>query len=343
MTKTPASNGVSRLFLSVDLTGSTAFKQRDDLDSNMPWQKVFLQFYREYPEILKQTQQEDRLRQGGGHLQFQLRKAIGDELIFSCVVLAETDTYWALRIWLQAMRRFETQNLADAVLGVSHGPSLGVKGGAFLATFPGPDSGASIPRLPNSEDTGKDVIELNRQALAGDRDHARYLFDYFGPSIDTGFRVLARCNSRYFTLSLEVAYVLSCLAARKEPDSDNPLTPILLTSDGLKGVRHEQRYPLFALDLEQDDEVNKAFARFESPPPHINDILNLCEACYSQPDWPFHIYLPNAFTAQFRQAPTDPLAEYVSPSDSDVPPDDPPDKPNVKLETDAVLGADDYD
>jgi hypothetical protein len=58
VTPPPSRKPVSKVFLSVDLTGSTAFKQRP-FDPKSPWQKVFLHFYREFPQVLYQQQQDD--------------------------------------------------------------------------------------------------------------------------------------------------------------------------------------------------------------------------------------------------------------------------------------------
>lgn len=305
---------VSKLFLSCDLTGSTAFKQRADHDPQAPWQKVFLQFYREFPQTLR-LQQADQAHTGAKDLLFELWKPVGDELIFTCDVQRESDVWEAIRLWVATMREYRHKSLTDENLRIGGGPKLGVKGGAFIGTFPGPDSESSIPRHPSSERSGRDVVTLNKEALRGargKRKHSEYLFDYFGPSIDTGFRVLGRCSSRFFTVSVEVAYVLSTLHAQNtiKPYKCDDL--VLLTGAELKGVWGGRTYPMFALDLEADDEVNKAFAKFEPPKAHAPDILELCKACYSSDGWPFRVYLPGSSPeGPFHVVPDDPLSGYV--------------------------------
>ncbi|MBB1055965.1 hypothetical protein G6020_00795 [Dietzia sp. B19] len=298
----------SKLFLSCDLTGSTAFKQRPkNGDGAPPWQKVFLQFYREFPQQLF-AQRKDY----GCSIDFELWKAVGDELIFTCDVSAETDICDAVSVWVRTLSAYKEDNLQHE--GQS---GLGVKGGVFLGTFPGPDHESTIPRSPDSESSGRDVVVLNREALlTADREVEKYIFDFFGPSIDTGFRVLSRCSSRYLTLSVEVALALA-LMDRTPWGSGGPggeytfPNLLLLESMELKGVWGGRSYPIFALDLEADDPVNAATKKFLPSTATQDDIKQLCEACYDSSGWPFRMYLPESKLGRFGEVPTDPLADYL--------------------------------
>lgn len=326
---------VSKLFLSCDLTGSTAFKQRRDHHRQAPWQKAFLQFYREFPQTLRLLQ-ADPAYSGAGALRFDLWKPVGDELIFTCDILRESDVFEAVRLWVATMREYKHESLSDEKLGLPGGASLGVKGGAFIATFPGPDSESSIPRNPDVERSAGDVIRLNRKALSGKRRHSQYLFDYFGPSIDTGFRVLSRCSGRYFALSVEVAYVLSSLHTMNTTRNYASDDIVLIGGTELKGVWGGREYPVFALDLELADEVNQAFASFTSPKTDISSVLRLCRACYSSEKWPFRVYLPeSAEQGPFRVAPQDALHAYIEDDGPEVALSD-PENPNV-VESDENL------
>ncbi len=115
--------------------------------------------------------------------------------MFEVDITSENDVSRAVRVWLLAMSMYEEQVLAEA--------GLALKGGAFIATFPGPDSESTIPRKPDYEDSDGAVVLLNQQALTGQRAYTKYLYDYFGPSIDTGFRVFGLSSRRYFTMSIE--------------------------------------------------------------------------------------------------------------------------------------------
>lgn len=322
---------VSKVFLSCDLTGSTAFKQRGDYSPNAPWQKALLQFYREFPQTLGQIQASQNADEGKT-LEFILWKAVGDELIFTCDVKKESDIHWAIQIWLKTMTKYKDDSLSDAQLGVGSGPRLGVKGGAFIATFPGPDSQSSIPRRPDVEESGGDVVSLNAQAVSkseAERNYSSYLYDYFGPSIDTGFRVFSKCSSRYFTLSMEIAYALlevDSATNKKEIKIENI---VLLSDEALKGVWGNRSYPLFALDLEYNSPVNQAWSDLQrnSFSSDHAAMRELCKVFYNEQDWPCRIYLPDSSQeGYFTTKPKDPLEHYnpetASVEEGDIPLDD---------------------
>lgn len=316
---------VSQIFLSCDLTGSTNFKQRTDLSEH--WQKVFLQFYREFPQRIATTQvEEDTVR-----LKFELWKPVGDELIYWCAVKSEIDVYDAVRTWLRAMRRYETEHL--------EGNGMGTKGGAFVATFPGPDSRSSVPRRPDIEVSDDDVVDLNRQAHSGQLAHSKYLYDYFGPSIDTGFRVTNLCEPRYFTLSVEVTMAMTGLTLTPGEHSDRTTTDdfLLLHYQSLKGVWGGRKYPIFAIDRGYDDPVNAAFMKFENRP-ESKDVHDLCNVCYQSANWPSQLYLPEAINELFHREPVDPLADYVSTTSAGA--ESVPEEPaqSDELSPDAPLG-----
>jgi hypothetical protein len=201
------------------------FKQSRPNSSS--WQNVFLEFYHTFPQSFAVAQ---ALR-GTSELQFDLWKPIGDELIYTCAVSEERHVHDAVRTWIDAMRNYaSTPSLS--------GTGMGCKGGAFLATFPYPDAESSIPRRPNLQLSGRAPADLNREALQAERDHASTLYDFYGPSIDTGFRVVSKSTDRHFTLSLEVAYVLTSLSETPGKDKrDCKMVDLhLLTSESLKGV-----------------------------------------------------------------------------------------------------------
>ncbi|MET9325928.1 hypothetical protein [Tsukamurella sp. NPDC003166] len=291
---------MSKLFLSCDLTGSTAFKQRPRSSGDTPWQKVFLQFYREFPQRLYAQQRQ----LDADNLQFDLWKAVGDELIFTCDVQSETDICVAVDVWIATLRAYKASNLQ-----AEDRSGLGVKGGIFLGTFPGPDSESTIPLKPGTESSGMDVVTLNSLALtAGDRDTSLYLFDYFGPSIDTGFRVTSKCTARYLTLSVEVAYALALMHPVPHSDGKYCYPDLkLMDSIELKGVWGGRDYPVFAIDLDHDDAVHLAMSKFLPTTASPEDVQKLCEACYTSDGWPFLMYLPDSALGRFAIPPVDPL------------------------------------
>ncbi|WP_454151201.1 hypothetical protein [Microbacterium lacticum] len=294
------SKAKSVLFLSADLVGSTSYKQKSP-----GWQKIFLQFYREFPQRLN-TENRDYEALHGIRSDFTLWKAIGDELIFSVDVKKEADVSAALRVWLSALKAYEDDSLEEV--------QLGLKGGAFIATFPGPDSESSIPKRPETEKSDESVVFLNDKALAGRRADTRYLFDYFGPSIDTGFRISGLASKRYFTMTVEVAWALAREAHAQE-SSAATATPhhvddvVFRGRELLKGVWNGQEYPLFAIDRDYESPVNIALAKLNGPAITAKHITHVCEACYDSDGWPSRLYLPDSDFGPFQCTPGDAMQD----------------------------------
>jgi hypothetical protein len=276
----------SLLFMSVDLVGSTSYKQQKGSD----WPRKFLQFYREFPQALAEVQSDD------SSVRFSMWKPIGDELIFTCRVDHEADVVDAVRTWLAAMRQYEERSLSDV--------PLKTKGGAFIATFPGPDTQATAPLDPFTETSSRDVLDLNDDALRV-RDRDRFIYDYIGPSIDTGFRILSACDQRFFTMSIEVAWAFSWGVRglqQKSPDI------AYLGERDFKGVWGGRRYPVVAIDRQFEDAVNEAIRGMSSTA--TVDVEALCKACLESDGWPSRMYLPKSDFAPFKVLPEDALREH---------------------------------
>jgi hypothetical protein len=298
-----SSRARSTLFLSCDLVGSTHFKQTE-----LGWQKIFLSFYREFPQILATANREISTIDGRV-TEFHLWKAVGDELIFEVDIQDEKDVSRAVRVWLDAIGRYESQSLSDR--------SLALKGGAFIATFPGPDSESSIPRNPAVEISDEPVVILNKRALAGTRAHSKFLYDYFGPSIDTGFRLFALSSRRYFPLSIEVAWAMALAAheaaANKVDESIHTTSDFVHHgSHVLKGVWNGREYPVFAIDREDADAVHLAMAKMNGGTMDSSHIIDVCHACDADPKWPFRLYLPASVNPAFVAPPEDAMLELLA-------------------------------
>ena len=278
----------SRLFFSVDMVNSTAYKQHTD-----NWQRKFLRFYREFPEQLNSAfnklKAEEHLRDTfTDGFQFHFWKAVGDELLYYCPVDSAKQVWCAVEIWILAQKLCEEE--------VSQDEEQLTKGAIFLATFPGPDTVVAIPRNPEPESM-TDVISLNDKAVAelfnGRHEESNYLLDFIGPSIDTGFRVVSKSDSRYLTMSLEVAWAYS--RGAKDISDRSEAYDHKIQYRGrfeLKGVWNGKPYPLFAIDRRSDNELNNAFSLFEDHEIADEALQRIAIACSKDPDWPSGIYLP---------------------------------------------------
>ncbi len=324
-----ASKAKSVLFLSADLVGSTSYKQRKP-----GWQKIFLSFYREFPQALNTARR--KFGEEGAGIAFQLWKAIGDELIFKVEVRSEAEISLAVRIWLDAVSTYEDDSLREV--------TLALKGGAFIATFPGPDSESSIPREPETEDSDESVVILNDKALSGQKTHTKYLYDFFGPSVDTGFRVVGLAKERYFTLTVEVAWAMAKHAHSYETTPGGHAQHhvrdfVFMGREPLKGVWKGQEYPIFAIDREFDTPVNTAFRALNGGPITAEMITHVCESCSATDGWPSAVYLPDSSYDAFKRVPTDAMHDLRE-SEAKVSVEDPTDDANAgeSLGPDAPLG-----
>lgn len=300
----------SELFLSCDLVGSTSFKQK-----GAGWQDAFLGFYRQFPQAVG-----DAAKARGVALAFDLWKAVGDELIFTVTVQHEDEVYDAVRTWLDGMAEYETEALVKKKTGMR------VKGGAFIATFPGPDSESTVPRDPTSETSDLAPVLLNDQALKGRRNTSKYLFDYFGPSIDTGFRVVSECNQRQFTLSVEVAWAL--LLANRDKKHRHLDDFTFIGPRSMKGVWNGRDYPLFALDRHHNDDVNASIRDLVDGHVDLTKAETLCRECVTSEGWVSAIYLPKSGVDGVSDEPIDSLAKLREQENDlkggeSVPPGDP--------------------
>ncbi|SDC44722.1 hypothetical protein SAMN05421872_102308 [Nocardioides lianchengensis] len=233
--------------------------------------------------------------------EFRLWKPIGDELVFTVDLESEVDVYNAVRIWLRAI---DVWNDRIAPLG------MGTKGGAFIATFPYPDRAVAVPRNTVGLGSDKNPIAANDELCDGPPDHENYLYDYFGPSIDTGFRLFAQASPRRFPMSVEV--VLAVL--RATPDAYNDLE--YHGGRELKGVWEQRDYPFFTVDRRNDDKVNEAVKslRNDKGMKGPAEAIALCESCIDADKWPSRLYLSQGATAAIREAPTDHLDGYKDPN-----------------------------
>lgn len=298
-----ASTAKSKLFISCDLVGSTNFKQ-----TQAGWQKVFLSFYWEFPQFVNAADRE-QAQHDGGQTDFHLWKAVGDELIFEVDVRDEAAVSRAVRVWLKALDRYEKEVLAE--------PKMALKGGAFIATFPGPDSESTIPRRPVYGASDQPVVYLNQDALTGTRAPSKYLYDYFGPSIDTGFRVIGRAERRYFTLSVEVAWAMGLAAHHAKGSKNDEKTHtvedfVFHGQHVLKGVWRAREYPIFAIDRECADPVNMAVSKMHGSAVEASHVIDVCHACAADTQWPFRLYLPDSTNDSFREVPDDAMSELLN-------------------------------
>lgn len=186
-----------RLFLSVDLSGSTAFKNsskgEDRSGGATPkWVTVFEQFYSDFPAQLKTQHDREKNGKSGNDSCPMLWKAVGDELVFCSRVTNKTSIATALNAFISTIYAYR-KILAGEDAG------LDVKGAAWLAAFPEPNRAVQL--------RAAELLSAS-EALERAADDKPFDYDFLGKAIDTGFRVASAAKPEKFVLSVQLARLL---------------------------------------------------------------------------------------------------------------------------------------
>ncbi len=303
----------TRLFLSVDITGSTAYKQ--DLtrgtheyegdQSFVLWPDLFVSFFHDFPDVvyteLDTAHQKYSTKSIPDYPEDPvLWKAIGDELIFYVSVTCELHIAAAVVAWIEAVERFRKETLKDF--------PVNLKAAAWVATFPYPNREIAIPlrRGPLDATTSVETSPSVRAARAYSQGEAtgrneaivrtyepgdlNYVLDFVGPSVDLGFRLSSLATPRKMVISAKTAEVLAdqCLPASSELFSIYYEHPI-----ELKGIGGES-YPWFWLDAMPGDPFYVAEDKASGRRPVESATLrNLVELWLGKLGWE-PCYLPNS-------------------------------------------------
>jgi hypothetical protein len=264
-----------RLFLSVDLIGSTNLKQisshahapgsaTDQADLGDSWFRAIATFYstiqREFSSQWT-TISESELA-GENHEFPELWKSNGDELIYVTEINSSWHCVVLICSWLRTLKRCRRQ-IIKSKFG-----NLDLKGTAWTAGFPIKNSEIAFRRTSDNrpvEDIGIPMIENFRllQAWYGAMNsggsqpiEATEIFrDFIGPSMDIGFRLCAKSDARKFCISPELAYILCAGASNGK--CLNELHFFYDGSEIVKGVLGGEPYPIFWIDVQDDDNLAK--------------------------------------------------------------------------------------
>lgn len=281
-------DGASLLFLSADLVGSTAFKQQDPKG----WLATTLGFYQQFPSLVAKTfllaSDRSQTSTSSAPPTLELWKALGDELIFSCLITEESHAALGIRSFIEALREW-------ASLEVTENKQLPLKGGAWVATFPLPDRAIAVtsdPSLFPSHlfDPDRTPEQNNRQLIKAIEDNLypnSLWSDFVGPGVDLGFRLVQHASPRKFILSLEAAWLLA------EADSDAEL--YFGGEVALRGFDHGGGYPLFWLDVAQQRKGDAILDEIQGVKPvTTSQVCDLASALCSGENWPTRLYLPSS-------------------------------------------------
>ncbi|WP_143711451.1 hypothetical protein [Magnetococcus marinus] len=199
-----------RLFLSVDVIGSTAFKQNwIDTKSNDSWFIFFESFFNDFHTKFKSCI-ADHAKEDERQVDRDISpwKFMGDEIIYSIEIKKSWQALFLLKSFRSAVIEHRNE-IEDSRNSVS------LKATAWLAGFP---VGNSVVDTPTGE-------------------------DYLGPLIDTGFRLSKFASREQMVISVDLAWYITKSDSR--PDGF-----YLHGLETLKGVLGGRDYPIIWWDMD---------------------------------------------------------------------------------------------
>ena len=253
-----------RLFLSVDLVGSTRLKQGagfpiQDQDHEGSWFKVgpqwfppIAEFYRslehEFSTLWHEYSSSEIATEFAPGDPPELWKAMGDELVYEKILSEPYQVAFCCAIWVKAVDRFRK------TLKEKYPPELDVKCAAWTAGFPIGNSEIVFQRNVSGRNQFEEYEDprfqhyylldewyrgKNRNGLAK---------DYAGPSIDIGFRLGSLSTPRKFIVSLEVALMIASIQIPKTKMQKLKLRRPDILYDGMAELKGVDPYPVFWVD-----------------------------------------------------------------------------------------------
>jgi len=239
------------MFMSADLSGSTAFKSQAQGDGDSPeWLEAFEAFYREVPlimmgQIAGAFAMEDEVPHSG------VWKVIGDEIIF----MAHPRTPREAQLLTIAFYR----TIINHDRKIFQRWPLRIKGCCWAAQISDRNREIEIPEMLGTDEN-------------------QVYVDFLGPDVDTGFRLSARAGRGQVVIS---SNLVQLLAGMEEPEG---IQFYYLGRKVLKGVYNGRPYPLFLMAMpdcmpetweweEEEDEGLIALRR--DVPMESKDILDL--------------------------------------------------------------------
>jgi hypothetical protein len=199
---------MARLFLSVDMAGSTEFKARFTGQGAEGWLAIFKAFFTNFPlmfagQIGFEFLDDDRTPA------IEVWKVAGDEVLFATEPESPEELTSVLLALLRTMRMYEEKHFQEL--------PLRLKATAWLADVNGANIVIEIPELSSGQGAH---------------------LDYIGPDIDLGFRIAKFARPGCITVSLDVMEAI--VGARNATKA----ALYLMGKEPLKGVLFGRPYPI---------------------------------------------------------------------------------------------------
>lgn len=259
-----------RIFLSVDIVGSTAFKQSHSSskfkqgETQQTWLGTFSTFYHAFEGLF--AKEWGKAVKKNGHEMGQspfLWKILGDELIYCKEISQLHQIFVCIHVWKKIIEEYRKKLHKKEKL-------LDLKSTLWVAGFPYLNAEMAfvspVDELNNEYEGEGNAFLKNLMHLEKYYEKAvnseKIIIDFIGPAMDTGFRLDKFANNHKMILSIDLAYMLSFEKNWYEKIGKNKygFKKIEVGYDGretLKGVINGKPYPLIWINmLPPDDTTN---------------------------------------------------------------------------------------
>ena len=239
-----------RLFLSVDMVGSTEFKARFTGQSSDGWLDIFRTFFTSFP-LMVAGQVGFQFLDEEATPAIDVWKVMGDEVLFVTTPATPEELTSTLIAVLKAMKLYEERHFSEM--------PMRLKATAWFADFAGANIEIEVPELSSGQ--------------------GAYL-DYIGPDIDLGFRITKFAKPGIMVLSLDVLEVL--LGSRNAGEA----ALYLMGREPLKGVMFGRAYPIIWMhaatekvtflpwEVEADPLIAAAVSAKVTPPAELKKVID---------------------------------------------------------------------
>jgi len=237
-----------RLFLSVDLVGSTAFKSKED-ETNLVWIKAFQKFYEQFPKMFRRHYREfcdnaPEIHEKEKSVTPKVWKTIGDEIIF----VNRVHSVAHLAAYVISFRK----TLIAFGDEVNTTYKLDTKGNGWIAAFPTPNRSIRLALDAKEESySSNDDILTEDDEISVDNEPSQ--FDFLGKGIDGGFRISRNSAVDAMTLSPALAYLL-CKAHKNVDTTKFDCQFSFQEPEIFKGVMGGKKYPVVSLITSRDED-----------------------------------------------------------------------------------------
>jgi hypothetical protein len=288
------------LFLSADLVGSTALKQkkRQKFNQNgvlMPdttdWANAIQVFYSSLTDNFEKAWTK-RIGKFAKKRREQIMgappilwKTIGDELIFRKHISRKDQVFEIVHCFVESVK-----NTTSQIRKEIENEQLEIKCTAWIAEFPIQNKVlvggqfADIAKI-NPKNRGnllRTLENYEKNAIGGGLE-----IDFVGPAIDIGFRLAKLSSSRKFIMSLDTAY-LYLTYSRYNEAAESKAHPLHFERPvRLDGVMGGVPYPIFWIDLGEVDSTDRLEDKLLKPGTQehrtdATDAITFCNAFYTE-------------------------------------------------------------